>query len=233
MLHTTVAHHRYKMHSRVTTVDHGECCGRRLARGRHCDLPALRTLAPAPLPVLVLLLVLAVASRSCSPCCANHRQLLHLRDAEWSPAARRLGSRCSRAVGRTQLTASSSSARPPRPPTRPRLPSAGPAHILAQSPTPAPRARATRRACLASADASRRDVQNPPRSICPRDGSREREPRTCATAHRLLPLSRRSMQTYACTRTRPRSRRPENSPEEQKHPRVLRHAARSVTGARI
>ena len=35
------------------------------------------------------------------------------------------------------------------------------------------------------------------------------------------------------TRTRPRSRRPENSPEEQKHPRVLRHAARSVTGARV
>ena len=72
------------------------------------------------------------------------------------------------------------------PPSRPRLPNAGPAHILAQSPTPAPRARATRRACLASADASRRDVQNPPRSICPRDGSREREPQTCANAHRVL-----------------------------------------------
>jgi len=39
--------------SRVTTVDHGECCGRRPARGRHCDLPALLTLAPAPLLVLV------------------------------------------------------------------------------------------------------------------------------------------------------------------------------------
>ena len=35
------------------------------------------------------------------------------------------------------------------------------------------------------------------------------------------------------TRTRPRSRRLENSPEEQKHPRVLRHEARSVTGARV
>ena len=167
---------RFSKVCRVTTVDHGECCGRRLARGRHCDLPALRTLAPAPLPVLVLLLVLAVASRSCSPCCANHRQLLHLRDAKWSPAARRLGGRCSRAVGRTRLTASSSSARPPRPPTRPRLPTAEPAHILAHCRAPAPRARASRRACLASADASRRDEQIPPRSICPRDGSREREP---------------------------------------------------------
>ena len=218
---------------RVTTVDHGECCGRRLARGRHCDLSAFRTLAPATLLVLVLLLVLAVASRSCSSCCANHRQLLHLRDATWSTAARRLGCRCSRAVGRTRLTASSSSARPPRPPTRPRLPNAEPAHIPAQSPTPAPRARTTRRACLASADASRRDVQNPPRSICPRDGSREREPQTCANAHRLLILLRRSMQTYACTRTRPRSRSPENSPEEITLRRTLRRAARPATGARI
>ena len=40
-----------------------ECCGRRLARGRHRDLPALRVLAPAPLLVLVLLLVLAAATR--------------------------------------------------------------------------------------------------------------------------------------------------------------------------
>jgi len=170
---------RWHVHvCRVTTVDHCECCGRRLARGRRRDLSALRTLAPATLLVLVLLLVLAVASRSCSSCCANHRQLLHLRDAKWSPAARRLGRRCSRTFGWARLTASSSSARPPRPPTHPRLHNAEPAHILAHCPPPAPRARASRRACLVSADASRRDVQNLPRRISPRDGSREHGPRT-------------------------------------------------------
>ena len=224
---------RWHVHvCRVTTVDHCECCGRRLARGRRRDLSALRTLAPATLLVLVLLLVLAVASRSCSSCCANHRQLLHLRDAKWSPAARRLGYRCSRAFARTRLTASSSSARPPRPPTRPRLPDAGPAHMLAHCPASAPRARTSRRACLASTDAPRRDAQNLPRRISPRDGSREHEPRTCAIAQRFLRVPHRSTYAYACTRTRPRSRRPDDSPEEQERRRARRHAARPVTGGR-
>ena len=185
---------------RVTTVDHGECCGRRLVRGHHCDLSELRTLAPAPLLVLVLLLVLAAAPRSCSSCCASPRHQLIRSESDSRRSARGLGCQCSRAIRWVRPTAPSPSARALRPPSRPRLPNAGPAHILAQSPTPAPRARATRRACLVSADASRRDVQIPPRSICHRDGSHEREPQTCAIAHRLLHLLHRSMQTYAWQR---------------------------------
>ena len=183
---------KFRMHlildskvSRVTTVDHGECCGRRLARGRHCDLLALRMLAPASLRVLVLLLVLAAATRPCSPCCANPRHQLMRSESDSRRSARGLGCQCSRTIRWVRPTAPSPSARAPRPPSRPRLPNTGPAHILAHCTTPAPRARATRRACLASADASRRNKQNPPRSICPRDGSREHEPRTCAIAHRV------------------------------------------------
>jgi hypothetical protein len=104
--------------------------------------------------------------------------------------------------------------------------------MLAHCPASAPRARTSRRACLASTDAPRRDAQNLPRRISPRDGSREHEPRTCAIAQRFLRVPHRSTYAYACTRTRPRSRRPDDSPEEQERRRARRHAARPVTGGR-
>jgi len=117
-------------------------------------------------------------------------------------------------------------------PNSPRLHNAEPAHNPAHCPASATRGRAAHRACLAPADAPRRDEQNLPRRISPRDGSRGHEPRTCAIAQRFLRVLRRSTYAYACTPTRPRSRRPDDSPEEQERRRARRHAARPVTGGR-
>jgi len=89
--------------ARVTTVDHGESCGRRPARGRHCDLPALRTLAPAPLLMLVLLLVLAAASRLFSPCCASWQHMLVRRVCKNDEAGRFSWCCCSRTSELMQL----------------------------------------------------------------------------------------------------------------------------------
>jgi hypothetical protein len=107
-------------------------------------------------------------------------------------------------------------------PNSPRLHNAGPAHVPAHCPAPATRGRATHRACLAPADAPRRDEQNLPRRVVPRDGSREHEPRTCAIAQRLL-LLRRQTYAYACTgRTRDAARKRERqgsrrTPEDANH----------------
>ena len=147
-------------------------------------------------------------------------------------SARGLGWQGSRAIRWVRPTAPSPSARAPRPQTRRELHNAEPAHNPAHCQASAPRVRATHRARLASADAPRRDEQNLPRRISPRDGSRGHEPRTCAIAQRFLRVLRRSTYAYACTRTRPRSRRPDDSPEEQERRRARRHAARPVTGGR-
>ena len=94
------------------------CCGRRLARGRHRDLPALRVPAPAPLLVLVLLLVLTAASRLCSPCCASPRHDQMRSQSDSRRSARGLGWQGSRAIRWVRPTAPSPSARAPRPQTR-------------------------------------------------------------------------------------------------------------------
>ena len=103
------------------------CCRRRLARGRHRDLPALRVPAPAPLLVRVLLLVLAAATRSCPPCCANHWHEQMSVMCRSCPAAAGLGCQCSGAVRSVRPMTPSPSARLPRPTGRPRVPNAGPA----------------------------------------------------------------------------------------------------------
>ena len=115
-----------------------ECCGRRLARGRHRDLPALRVHAPAPLLVLVLLLVLAAATRSCSPCCASHRHEQMSAMCRSGFSARGLGCQCSGAVRSVRPMAPSPSARLLHPTGRPREPNAGPAKVLALWPEAAP-----------------------------------------------------------------------------------------------
>ena len=115
-----------------------ECCGRRLARGRHRDLPALRVHAPAPLLVLVLLLVLAAATRSCSPCCASHRHEQMSAMCRSGFSAQGLGCQCLGAVRSVRPMARSPSARLQRPTGRPRVPNAGPAKVLALWPEAAP-----------------------------------------------------------------------------------------------